>query len=101
MKSPARRPHGHARDPAADRSLHHSVCDGMAFAVMTGGGETYLSAFALFCRASAPQVALLSTLPALLGSLAQLLGALSARRLGRRKPVILAGASLQGLSWLP
>src|SRR5690606_33477302 len=84
-----------------DRSLRHSVRDGMAYAVMVGGAETYLAAFALFCRASAAQVALLSTLPALLGSLGQLAGAWTARRLNRRRPVIVAGATLQGLTLLP
>lgn len=101
MNNLLRRSRGHARDPVTDRSLRHSVRDGMAFAVMTGGGETYMSAFAVFCKASAPQVALLTTLPALLGSFAQLLGALAARRLASRKPVILIGALLQGLTWLP
>lgn len=91
----------YAKDPQTDRSLRHSIRDGMAYAVMAGGGETYFSAFALFLRASAPQVALLSTLPALLGSLAQLLSAWLGRRLGRRRPVVLAGTALQALTWLP
>lgn len=91
----------YAKDPQTDRSLRHSVRDGMAYAVMAGGGETYFSAFALFLRASAPQVALLSTLPALLGSLAQLLSAWLGRRLGKRRPIVLAGATLQALAWVP
>lgn len=91
----------YAKDPQIDRSLRHSVRDGMAYSVMAGGGETYFSAFALFLRASAPQVALLSTLPPLLGALAQLLSAWLGKRLGRRRPLILAGATVQGLAWLP
>ncbi len=91
----------YAKDPRTDRSLRHSVRDGMAYAVMAGGGETYFSAFALFLRASAPQIALLSTLPALLGSLAQLLSAWLGRRVGRRRPIVLAGATIQALAWLP
>ena len=83
-----RRVHRHARDPIADRSLQHSMRDAMAYAIMQGGAENYLSAFSLFCRASAAQVALLATLPQLLGSLAQLLGAWLARHTRRRKPVI-------------
>jgi hypothetical protein len=42
---------------------------------MMGIGETYLSAFALFLKASTPQIGLLASLPPLLGSLAQLLSA--------------------------
>jgi MFS family permease len=91
----------HAADPIADRSLRHSLRDAMAYAVMQGGAETYFSAFALFCRAGAAQVALLSTLPPLLGSLAQLLGAWLARHARRRKPVILGGVLFQALTLLP
>jgi len=82
-------------------SLQHSVKDATAYAVMMGIGETYLSAFALFLKASTPQIGLLASLPPLLGSLAQILSAWLGRLLGRRKPVILAGAGLQALAWLP
>lgn len=91
----------YSKDPQTDRSLRHSVKDGMAHSVMAGAAETYLSAFAIFLKANASQVVLLSTLPALLGSLAQFLAAGLGRRLPRRKPVILVGATLQGLAWLP
>lgn len=63
----------YSKDPQVDRTLRHSVRDGVAYSVMAGGGETYFSAFALFPKATAPQVGLLATLPPLLGSLAQLL----------------------------
>ncbi len=95
------RTHRHTSDPVTDRSLKHSLRDAMAYAVMQGGAETYLSAFSLFCRASAPQVALLSTLPQLLGSLAQLAGAWLARHMQRRKPVILGGVLFQALVFVP
>jgi MFS family permease len=68
---------------------------------MSGGGVTYFSAFALFLKASAPQVALLSVLPQLLGSLAQLLSAWLGAHLRRRKLLIIIGASLQALVWVP
>ena len=89
-----------AKDPLVDKSLRHSVRDGMAFSVAAGGGETYFSAFALLLRATAPQVALLVTLPPLIGSLAQLLSAWAGRYAGRRR-LVLAGAGLQALTWLP
>lgn len=100
LPTAARRRHRHSRDPVVNRSLRHSLRDGMAFAVMQGSGETYLAAFALFCKASAAQVALLSTLPALIGSIAQILGAWAAGRIVQRKPVIVAGATLQACMWL-
>ena len=91
----------YSKDPQIDRTLRHSVRDGVAYSVMSGGGETYFSAFALFLKATAPQVALLATLPPLLGSLAQLIAAWLAARLPRRKPIILLGATSQALMWLP
>ena len=55
-----------SKDPVVDKALRHSVRDGMAYSAQVGAGETYFSAFALFLRATAPQVALVSTLPLLL-----------------------------------
>jgi MFS family permease len=89
-----------AKDPVVDRALRHSVRDGMAYSIAAGGGETYFSAFALFLKATAPQVALLTTLPPLVGSFAQLFSAWCGRFVGR-KPLVLIGASLQALLWLP
>ena len=89
-----------SKDPATDRSLRHSLRDGVAFSVQVGAGETYFSAFALFLRATAPQVALLSTLPPLLGSLGQLFSAWIGRFVGRRH-LVLAGCTLQAALWLP
>ena len=91
----------YSKDPQVDHTLRHSVRDGVAYSVMSGGGETYLSAFALFLKATAPQIALIATLPPLLGSLAQLLSAWLVRRLRQRRQLILAGASLQALVWVP
>jgi len=91
----------YSRDSRADRSLRHSVRDGVAYSVMAGGAETYLSAFALFLRASTAQVALVATMPPLAGAFFQFLAAWLGHRTGRRKPVILAGAMLQVLVWLP
>ena len=89
-----------SKDPLVDRSLRHSIRDGVAFSVQVGAGETYFSAFALFLRATAPQVALLSTLPLLLGSLAQLFSAWLGRFAGRRR-LVLTGCTLQAALWLP
>ena len=90
----------YSKDPATNRSLKHSIRDGVAWSIQVGAGETYFSAFALFLRATAPQVALLSTLPSLLGSLAQLFSAWLGRFAGRRR-LVLIGCVLQALLWLP
>jgi hypothetical protein len=76
-----------SKDPAVDKALRHSVRDGMAFSVQVGAGETYFSAFALFLRATAPQIALLSTLPLLLASSAQIFSAWIGDYVGRRRLV--------------
>jgi len=89
-----------SKDPAVDKALTHSVRDGMAYTVQVGAGETYFSAFALFLRATAPQVALLSTLPPLLASFAQLFSAWIGNYVGRRR-LVLFGCALQALLWLP
>jgi MFS family permease len=89
-----------SKNPLVDRALRHSVKDGMAFSVQVGAGETYFSAFALFLRATAPQIAFLSTLPPLIGSLAQILSAWLGGFVGRRR-LILFGCGLQALLWLP
>jgi MFS family permease len=89
-----------SKDPVVDRALRHSVRDGMAFSVQVGAGETYFSAFALFLRATTPQIALISTLPALLGSLAQIFSAWLGGYASRKR-LVLAGCSLQALLWVP
>jgi len=89
-----------SKDPAVDKALRHSVRDGMAFSVQVGAGETYFSAFALFLRATAPQIALVSTLPLLLASSAQIFSAWIGNYVGRRRLVIM-GCALQALLWLP
>jgi MFS family permease len=91
----------YSKNPAVDRALRHSTRDAAAYSVMSGGAETYLSAFALYLRATAPQIALLATLPPLLGAFSQFLSAWLARLAGRRTPVIVAGAGLQAFVWLP
>ena len=100
-KSLTKRRRAFTSDPLLNTSLRHSVYDGMAFSAMAGGGETYFTAFALYLRATAGQVALLSTLPSLIGSLAQLLSIWLEHRLRHRKTVILAGVLCQASVWLP
>ena len=88
----------YSKDPQTDRSLRHSLKDAVSFSVMTGSVETYFSAFALLLKANASQVALLATLPNLLGSLAQLFSAWLGHRLQRRKPLIVQGAYVQAIA---
>jgi len=90
-----------SNDPQTNRTLRHSLKDAAAFGTMTGAGETYFSAFALFLKATTPQIGLLASLPPLLASSIQLLSAWLGRLTGKRKAIILAGAGLQAVSWIP
>jgi MFS family permease len=89
------------RDPRIEASLRRSVRDGVAFSAMTGSGETYFAAFAIFMKASAAQISMLAALPPLLGSFMQLYSAWLGQRRGARRGIILTGALLQALTWFP
>jgi len=88
-------------NPEVERSLQYSIRDSVAYAVMTGGAEAYLSAFALYCAATTAQIGWLVALPPLIGSMAQPVSAWLGRRASGRRPVILLGARIQALTWLP
>ncbi len=94
-------PRRYSRDPAVNNSLRHSIKDGAAYAVMAGGGETYFSAFALFLKASTSQIGFLASVPPLLASFAQVFSAWLGHKTGKRKAIIIAGATLQGFVWIP
>lgn len=68
---------------------------------MSGLGETYMSAYALFLKATPSQIAFLAAIPALLGSCTQLVSAWVGHRTGRHKVLILTGVLLQAFMWLP
>jgi MFS family permease len=68
---------------------------------MFGAGESYLQAFAVFLKASTAQITLLTALPSLFGSAAQLASAWAAGYAVRRKALIAAGVLLQSAAWLP
>ena len=59
-------------DDHGKRSRRYGIREGTFQAIMQGGGENYLSAFALLLHASPFQIGLLSALPQLVGTWAQL-----------------------------
>lgn len=91
----------YSNDPQVNRSLRHSVRDGVSYSIMSGAGETYFAAYALFLGATAAQVSLLAAAPPLLGALTQLLAAWLNARNGARRCLILAGAFMHALTWFP
>ncbi|MCB1692727.1 MAG: MFS transporter [Pseudomonadales bacterium] len=67
----------------------------MSFAIMGGVSESYFSAYAVFLKATAPQIGLLASLPPLLASFAQILAVWIGQVTGIRRGIIVAGALVQ------
>jgi MFS family permease len=99
--TPTPRGSGFSSDPTVERSLQHSIKDGIYYSAMTGGAESYFAAFAIHLHAGTTLVGLLASLPPLLASSTQVLSAWLGRRLGRRKELIVSGALLQAVCMLP
>lgn len=83
------------------RSLKYSVVDGSFYSVMAGFGESFFSAFAIFLNATSGQLALLGSLPQMIGSISQLFTRRLIRLFGNRQKFIVFSAIMQGLMHLP
>ncbi len=84
-----------------EKSLKYSILDGSAWSVMAGFGETYIVPFALALKATNQQIAMLSSVPQLLGSVFQLFSAKVLTIVKTRKKIINYSVFLQALVWLP
>jgi len=82
------------------RSLKYSVVDGSFYAVMAGFGESFFSAYAVFLNASNGQLALLGSLPQMIGSYSQLLTRRFTKIFGSKQKFIVTSATLQALMHL-
>lgn len=83
-----------------ERGRRYGIRDGALQAVSQGAGESYLSAFALLLHATPLQVGLLSALPQVAGTWAQVLSAKILARLPRTRPLILTATRGQAAAWL-
>ncbi len=90
-----------SKDSRVNNSLRHSIKDGAFYSLMSGSGESYFSAYALYFHATTAQVGLLATLPVLLASGMQLFSAWLGRRIQHRKRIILVGAAIQAFALVP
>ncbi len=90
-----------SKDPVVEKSLNRSIRDAVAWSVMSGAGESYFTAFALFLKATTAQIAWLASIPPLLGACAQLCSVWLRGMVGSRKSTILFGAKTQCLFWAP
>lgn len=81
-------------------SLRYSINDGSWWSVMVGAGESYLSAFALFLKATPFQIGILQSVPQLVSSVTQLLAFKLTNIFQSRKRIVLNFVFLQSLVWL-
>lgn len=82
-------------------SRRYGLRDGACQAITQGSGEQYLSAFALLLGANPFQLSVLSALPQLIGTGAQLASVKLLRWFPDRKALIRAGTAGQALTWVP
>ena len=90
-----------AEQELREPSRRYGLRDGACQAVTQGSGEQYLSAFALLLGASPFQLSVLSALPQLIGTGAQLASVKLLRWFPDRKTLIRVGTAGQALAWLP
>ncbi|MBU4502687.1 MAG: MFS transporter [Nanoarchaeota archaeon] len=83
------------------KSLVFSIFDGTFHSMMVGFGESFISAFAIFLKATNIQLGLLSSLPLLLGSLSQLFSIRLIKKFNSRKKFIVTSALLQAFMYIP
>jgi MFS family permease len=86
---------------ASERGRRYGLRDGACQAVTQGSGEQYLSAFALLLHASPFQLSVLSALPQLIGTGAQLISVKLLQWFPNRKALISAGTIGQAVAWIP
>lgn len=93
------------QEPAS--SLQHEpgrrfgIRDGLFQAVTQGGGEQYLSAFALLLHATPFHLSILSAIPQLLGAWAQIVSVKVSHWFPNRKSQVFWGIIGQSVSWIP
>ncbi len=77
------------------------IRDGLFQAISQGGGEQYLSAFALLLQATPLHLGILSALPQLLGTWAQILSVKASHWFPDRKSQVTWGIGGQSAAWIP
>ena len=94
------RPHPSVSDPH-ESGRRFGIRDGMFQAVAQGGGEHYLSAFAILLSATPFQLSILSAIPQLLGTWAQLISVKVSHWFPSQSSQVYWGIIGQSVSWIP
>ena len=82
------------------QNLKLSTIEGSFWAVMYGGGETFLSACAVFLQFSAFQISFLSSFPPFIGSCFQLFSSSIKNKFKDIKQFVVAMSYLQAMLWI-
>jgi MFS family permease len=106
QQAPASHSAGQALDNPAPTHPHEpgrrfGIRDGLFHAVAQGGGEQYLSAFALLLHATPFQLSILLAIPQLLGTWAQLVSVKISHWFPSRASHVFWGIIGQSVSWIP
>ena len=88
-------------EPLRRQTLKLAILEGCAWAVMSGFGDQFIGPFAVFLQAGDFSISLLTTLPLVMGALAQLLGGYLVERMGRRRPLVVWTTGMQAVGFLP
>lgn len=83
------------------KDLRAMSCDGAAFSLMVGVGESFLPAFTLALGMGKLVGALISTVPLLAGAVLQLVSPYMVRRLGSYRRWVVLCATVQATSFIP
>ncbi len=83
------------------KSLKYSILDGALYSAMVGLGESFLSVFAVFLKATSFQLGLIGSLPYALGSISEIYSNKLLKIFKTRKRMVAFFALLQGLMYIP
>lgn len=88
-------------DDKIKKSIRYSTLDGIFASVMLGASENFIAPYALAMKATVTQIGMLTALPTLVGSLAQLKTASVVDRLNSRMALIIPCVLAHTLMWVP
>ena len=88
-------------DAARAKTMRLSIIEGSGYSVLSGCGENFFTAFALFLKAGNLAIAILASAPILLGALAQLISARWIGHFRQRRIFLQRVLTLQALAYVP
>jgi MFS family permease len=84
-----------------NKSLRYSIFDGSFYSIMDSFTSPFIVPYALFLNSSNIMISLIVSLPGLLGSIFQIAAVKTQEVFKTRKSIIVYGAFIQAIMWLP